>query len=150
MATIGARSTIGVLSRATGVNVETIRYYERIGLLPEPARTEGGHRSYDDDQLRRLVFIRRGRELGFSLEALKTLMRLVDGGYTCGEVRDITLAHLDDIRQKIADLHSLEKTLETIAAQCAGGAVPECPVIDALFRPFGEKHGELRETGKAR
>ncbi|MEA3277385.1 MAG: helix-turn-helix domain-containing protein [Pseudomonadota bacterium] len=139
MGTIGARSTIGVLSRETGVNVETIRYYERIGLLPEPARTEGGHRLYNEDQLRRLVFIRRGRELGFSLEDLKTLIDLVDGGYTCGEVRDITLAHLDDIRRKIVDLRRLEKTLKTTAAQCAGGIIPECPVIDTLFKPFCEK-----------
>lgn len=139
MGTIGARSTIGGLSRETSVNVETIRYYERIGLLPEPARTEGGHRLYDAEQLRRLVFIRRGRELGFSLEDIKTLISLVDGGYTCGEVRDITLPHLDDIRRKIADLRRLEKTLKTTAAQCSGGTVPECPVIDALFRPFCEK-----------
>ena len=139
MDTTRARSTIGVFSRETGVNVETIRYYERIGLLPIPARTEGGHRLYDEDQLRRLVFIRRGRELGFSLEDLKTLLRLVDSGYTCREVREIALAHLDGIRQKIADLRRLEKTLETTAARCTGATVPECAVIDALFTPFREK-----------
>lgn len=136
MAPTRRRSTIGVLSREAGVKVETIRYYERIGLLPAPARTEGGHRLYDEDQVRRLIFIRRGRELGFSLEDLKTLLRLVDGGYTCREVRAIALAHLDEVRQKIADLNRLEETLETTAARCTGDIVPDCPVIDALFTPF--------------
>ena len=94
---------------------------------------------YDEDQLRRLVFIRRGRELGFSLENLKTLIGLVDAGYTCGEVRDIALTHVDDIHQKIVDLRRMEKTLSSIAVQCSGDTIPECPVIDALFRPFRAK-----------
>lgn len=129
------RLTIGMLSKRAGVKVETIRYYERAGLMPEPIRTAGGHRMYDDGQLRRLTFIRRGRELGFPLEDLQTLIGLVDGGYTCGEVRDIALAHLNDIRRKIADLRRLEGTLELTAAQCTGGSVPECPMIDSLFDP---------------
>lgn len=129
------RLTIGMLSKRTGVKVETIRYYERAGLMPQPGRTAGGHRVYDDEQLRRLTFIRRGRELGFSLEDLRALIGLVDGGFTCGEIRDIALAHLDEIRKKIADLRRLEKTLETTATRCKGGSVPECPIIDSLFDP---------------
>lgn len=126
--------TIGALSRRAGVHIETIRYYERSGLMPKPPRSGGGHRLYHRDHLKRLVFIRRGRELGFSLEEIRALLGLVDGGgYTCGEVKALTERHLVDIRQKIADLRRLEKTLKEIASQCAGGSVPECPIIEGLF-----------------
>lgn len=127
------QSSIGELSRRTGVNVETVRYYEKIGLLPRPPRTEGGHRSYQDDHLKRLVFIRRSRKLGFSVDEIRNLLGLVAGGYGCGEVRDAALAHLKDIRQKIADLRRMERTLAETAARCAGGSTPDCPIIDALF-----------------
>jgi MerR family mercuric resistance operon transcriptional regulator len=127
--------TIGALSKRTGCNIETIRYYERIGLIPKPPRTEGGHRVYDEDQLKRLTFIRRSRELGFTLDQVRGLLGLVDGGdYTCAEVNAFTLGHRDEIRRKIADLRKLEKVLTDMASQCDGGAVPDCPVIDALFR----------------
>ena len=125
--------TIGPLSKRTQVNIETIRYYEREGLLPAPPRSEGGYRLYGDEHLRRLVFIRRGRELGFSLDEVRDLLQMVDGGYTCGEVQALTLEHLGSVRKKVADLRRLERTLKNIAAQCEGGAVPDCPVIDALF-----------------
>ncbi len=126
--------TIGGLSKQTGCNIETIRYYERIGLLPKPPRTEGGHRLYEREQIKRLVFIRRSRELGFSLDEIRTLLRLVDGKrYTCQEVKTLTEEHLGDIKKKIADLKKLQKTLGEISAQCQGGQVPECPIIDALF-----------------
>ena len=126
--------TIGGLSKQTGCNIETIRYYERIGLLPKPPRTEGGHRLYEREQIKRLVFIRRSRELGFSLDEIRTLLRLVDGKrYTCQEVKALTEEHLGDIKKKIADLKKLQKTLGEISAQCQGGQVPECPIIDALF-----------------
>lgn len=126
--------TIGALSKRAGVNIETIRYYERSGLMPEPPRSEGGHRLYSRDHLKRLAFIRRSRELGFSLEEIRALLRLVDGGdYTCGEVKALTDRHLKEVRQKIADLQRLEKTLGEISSQCEGGAVPECPIIEALF-----------------
>jgi MerR family mercuric resistance operon transcriptional regulator len=82
-----------------------------------------------------LNFIRRCRELGFSLEEIRGLLALVDGGtYTCAEVKDLTIDHLHSIRAKIADLRLLEKTLNEMVAKCIGDAVPECPVIDALFR----------------
>jgi MerR family mercuric resistance operon transcriptional regulator len=130
----GSTLTIGALSRRTGVNIETIRFYERIGILPRPPRSAGGHRIYGYDLLRRLDFVRRSRELGFSLDEVRGLLRLVDGGhYTCAEVKTITLNHLRDVRHKIADLRRLERTLAEVAGKCRGGKVPECPVIDALF-----------------
>ena len=126
--------SIGSLSRLSGCHIETIRYYERIGLIPEPPRTAGGHRSYALSHERRLVFIRRCRELGFSIEEIRVLLGLVDGGdYTCGEVKSVTDRHLNGVRRKIADLKNLERTLKTIGAACAGGQVPDCPIIDALY-----------------
>ncbi len=126
--------TRGRLAREAGCNIETIRYYERIGLLPAPSRARNGYRLYGDPTCRRLRFVLRGRELGFSIEELRELLRLVDGGeYSCGEVRDLTLAHVGTIRVKIADLRRLETTLSGIAGKCAGGRVPDCPVIDALL-----------------
>ena len=125
---------IGALSRRSGVNIETIRFYERIGILPKPPRTQGGHRVYSRDHLKRLSFVRRSRELGFTLDEVRGLLELVDGGrYTCAEVKTITLNHLADIRRKIADLRRLERTLSDMAGKCKGGRVPECPVIDVLF-----------------
>jgi MerR family mercuric resistance operon transcriptional regulator len=124
--------TIGALSEQTGVNVETIRYYEREGLLPSAPRTAGGHRVFDQAHLRRLIFIRRSRELGFSGTEVRTLLGLVDGGYTCGEVRDLTLTHLVSVRAKIADLRRLENTLTTISSKCEGGDTPDCPIVEAL------------------
>jgi MerR family transcriptional regulator, mercuric resistance operon regulatory protein len=98
----------------------SLRYYEREGLLPSAARTAGGRRVFDEAHLRRLFFTRRSRELGFSGTEVRTLLGLVDGGYTCGEVRDLTLRHLVSVRAKIADLRRLEKTLTTISReQCA-------------------------------
>lgn len=129
---------IGKLSSRGGCKIETIRYYERIGLVPEPPRTEGGHRLYDHAHLRRLVFIRRSRDLGFSIEEIRGLLGLVDGGdYTCGEVEEIMVEHLRSIRKKITDLRRLEKTLKDISSKCEGGTVPECPIIDALQMSSG-------------
>ncbi len=127
--------TIGALSRRTGCKVVTIRYYERIGILPAPPRSDGGYRIYGTNHLKRLNFVRRSRELGFTLAQVRGLLALVDGGeYTCGEVQSITLDHLDEVRAKISDLQRLERVLEEMATRCKGGAVPECPVVDALYR----------------
>ena len=125
---------IGQLSKQADCKIETIRYYEKIDLLPEPSRTEGGYRIYTDNHLKRLVFIRRSRELGFTIEEIRTLLRLVDGGaYTCSDIKVIAMEHMDDIRQKITDLKKLEKTLSQIASQCSGDSAPECPIVEALF-----------------
>lgn len=124
----------GELANLSGCNIETVRFYEKQGLLPAPPRTAGGHRDYDREHLRRLTFIRRSRELGFTLEEVRGLLGLVDGGaWTCAEVKEMTLEHLADVRRKIADLQKLAAILEDMAAQCDGGAVPECPIVDALL-----------------
>lgn len=126
--------SIGALSKDTGVNIETIRYYERIGVMPAPERSAGGFRKYREAHLKRLNFIRRGRELGFSLADLRGLLRLVDGhAYTCARVRALTLQHLAETRGKITDLRRLERVIADMAAKCTGRRVPDCPIIDALF-----------------
>ena len=130
--------TIGQISKRTRCNIETIRYYEKIGLLPAPPRSEGGYRLYGEDHLKRLTFIRQSRALGFSLDEIRSLLRLVDkGDYTCSEVKEITSEHLDAVRRKISDLRVLEKALEDMVSQCDDGRVPECPVIEALFQASG-------------
>jgi MerR family mercuric resistance operon transcriptional regulator len=121
------------LARRTGCNLETIRYYEKIGMMPEPPRTASGYRVYDERHVARLRFILRGRELGFSIDELRGLLGLVDGGIqTCAQVKERTEQHLTDVRAKIADLKRIEKVLARTAAQCSGEQVPECPVLEAL------------------
>lgn len=126
--------SIGEIAQRTGVHIETVRYYEKVGLLPPPPRTEGGHRLYADDHLKRLIFIRRSRELGFTLDEIRNLLSLVKGGYACGEVQKAAVDHLRIIRRKIADLRRMERTLAETAARCEGGAAPACPIIDVLSR----------------
>jgi len=134
-----AGRSIGALSKRTGCNIETIRYYERIGLMPPASRSDGGHRLYGEAQSRRLGFIRRTRELGFTLDQIRTLLKLVDGGrYTCAQLKRITVRHLDEVRRKVADLRKIERVVREMATRCDGGSVPECPVVDALFdQAFG-------------
>lgn len=127
--------TIGPLSEKTGCNIETIRYYERIGMMPKPPRTAGGHRVYREEHLKRLTFIRRSRELGFTLDQVRNLLLLVDGDdFTCDEVKTMTLEHADNVHRKINDLKKLERVLKDMVSQCDRGDVPDCPVIDALFQ----------------
>ena len=128
----------GALAREAGVNIETIRYYEKIGLMPEPFRADNGYRVYGETGLKRLSFIRRCRELGFSLDQVRDLLGLVDGGdYTCAEVRDLSVVRLGDVRQKIRDLRKMERTLKEMVSQCDGGLVPECPIVDRLYTSRG-------------
>lgn len=134
--------TMGQLARQSGVNLETIRYYERIGILSEPPRTSGGHRKYEGEHLRRLTFIRRARELGFTLDEVRALLGLVDAqNGSCAEARRLGLGHLADIRGKIADLRRMERVLKEMVARCADGTLPECPLIEAL-------NGDLPRTSK--
>jgi len=127
--------SIGRLSKDTGTNIETIRYYERVGLLPRPARSEGGYRLYRIDHLKRLSFIRRGRALGFSIDEVRTLLRLADERRRpCAEVRVVAEAHLKDVRAKIADLEAMERVLKSTVARCARGTGSHCPMIEALYR----------------
>ena len=115
------------------MNIETIRYYERTKVLPAPARTASGRRIYQSADARTLAFLRRARELGFSLDEIRALLRL--GGpekASCREVRRIAAHHLDDIRAKIDDLRKLERLLAKTVAQCTGTTAPVCPVLDIL------------------
>jgi MerR family mercuric resistance operon transcriptional regulator len=125
--------TIGAISRAAGVNIETIRYYERVGVLPAPPRTASGRRAYGEQEKRILTFIRRGRELGFSLSEIRALLALgAPGDASCAEVREIASLHLAAVRSKIADLARLESLLAEAVARCTGDAAPACPVLDIL------------------
>ena len=124
---------IGHLARVTGTKVETIRYYERIGVMPEPARSGGNYRAYSEQHLRRLAFVRRSRDLGFTLEQVRELLRLADRpNQPCHEADAIAREHLAAVERKIADLRRLATELRHVSSQCAGGAISECRVIEAL------------------
>ncbi len=130
-----ATISIGDLSKRTGCNIETIRYYEKIGLLPAPARSVGGHRVFRADHLRRLSFVRRARQLGFTLDAVRALLGLAESRQrSCAQVRRLTEAHLGEIRAKIADLKRMERVLRDTVRLCADGTRPDCPIIEALSR----------------
>ena len=130
----GELLTRGALAAQTGCNIETIRYYEQIGILPPPPRSQGGHRLYGESLAKRLNFVRRSRDLGFTLEEIRELLHLVDGGnYTCAQVETLAHEHVQDIHRKIGDLKKLKAVLEGMVSECSGGKVPECPIIDALF-----------------
>lgn len=125
---------IGALADRTGVKVETIRYYEQVGLLPPPERSEGNQRRYGGRHVERLAFIKHARDLGFSVDSIRTLLKLSDSpSLACDEAHAIAVAHLEDVRHKIARLRSLEQELGRIAAACSGGvAACDCAVIEAL------------------
>ena len=126
---------IGVLSKHTRCKVETIRYYEKAGLLPAPARSPGGYRLYRNDHLKRLTFIRRARALGFAIEEVRKLLTLADQRRRpCAEVRVVATAHLEDVRAKIADLRAMERVLRQTVTRCADGRRTDCPLIEALYR----------------
>ena len=128
--------TIGDLSARTGVNIETIRYYEKIGLLPAPARSVGNRRLYEADHHKRLSFIRRARDLGFPIEQIRTLLDLARSeGLACGEALAVTEHHLTGIRSRLRDLRRLERVLMQLAASCRAGARDHCPVLEALTIP---------------
>lgn len=126
-------SSIGALAHTTGVKVETIRYYERIGLLPAPARTGGNYRSYGPAHQRRLAFIRRSRDLGFTLDQVRTLLDLADRkDRDCADVDAIARSHLADVERKIADLAVLRSELQDMIEHCGQSTVAECRIIRAL------------------
>ena len=124
---------IGELSTRTGVNIETIRYYERIGLIPAPPRKNGRRRIYDESHVRRLRFVRRSRGLGFALDDIRTLLALADRGeQACSETKEMTVRHLADVRGKIASLRKLERALREMTDACRPGRQSSCPILDAL------------------
>lgn len=125
--------SIGAVARATGIKVETVRWYERVGLLPQPERTAGNYRSYGREHLARLSFIRRARELGFSLDQVRTLLRLADDReQSCAEVDGVAREHLHVVERKIADLEALRRELSGLIASCGQGSISECRILQAL------------------
>ena len=127
------RITRGELARRTGVNIETIRYFETIGVLATPERTEGGHRIYNEGHVRTLGFVRRARNLGFTPQEVRAILALGGPGKACcDEVREIAQHHLATVRAKLADLAELEQLLTGTVEHCSGEADPECAVIELI------------------
>ena len=124
---------IGELASATGTKVETVRYYEKIGLLPPPARTSANYRAYGNDHLARLSFIRRARDLGFTLEAVRELLTLSDDkAQSCEAVDSVARVHLTEIDRKVRDLKSLRSELNRVIGSCSHGTVADCKIIETL------------------
>jgi Cu(I)-responsive transcriptional regulator len=124
---------IGELARAAKTKAETIRYYERIGLLPEPPRTTGNYRNYSAVHVARLTFTRRSRDLGFSIEQIRALLDMADQKeQSCEAVDAIAREHLAEVKQKLANLSALRRELESMIGQCQHGTVGECRILEAL------------------
>jgi Cu(I)-responsive transcriptional regulator len=141
---VNGRLSIGNLAKATGTKVVTIRYYEKVGLLPKPARTEGNYRAYCDGHTVRLRFIRRCRDLGFTLDQIRDLLRFSSQeDQACSEVDRITAQHLTEIEQKVSDLTRLADELRRLSACCHGnGIIAHCRIIEALS-PDAAAEGRL-------
>lgn len=133
---------IGELGAATGTKVETIRYYEQIGLLPPPARSASNYRSYGTSHLQRLAFIRRARDLGFPLDQVRELLGLADDrSRSCEAVDEIARAHLATVKRKVKELGSLGRELERLIGQCGQGVIGDCRIIEALADAEGRSAG---------
>lgn len=125
--------TIGTLARNTGTKVQTIRYYEQIGLLNEPGRTAGGQRRYAQSDLDRLAFVRHGRQLGFSLDAIRDLLGLSDNPeQSCSQADSIAQQQLVQVQQRILRLQALETELQRMITECDGGQTGDCRVLEVL------------------
>lgn len=141
---------IGDLAERTGTNTPTIRYYEEIGLLPRPGRQEGNQRRYGNEDVRRLTFIRRCRDFGFSIDQVRTLTSLVqDRSRSCLEARDLAQEHLREVRAKLKELRELEKSIagfvESCNVACAGGPGPDCIILE----DFGNTAPKAAERRRA-
>lgn len=145
---MNARLSIGFVARQTGCTVPTIRYYEEIGLLPPAGRTEAGQRQFDERTIRRLGFIRRCRDFGFSIEQVRELVGLVDASdRPCAEVRDIAATHLVEVRRKLDELKALEASLSAFVCSCesacVGGPAVDCTILEDLAA--SERRAQGRE-----
>ena len=139
--------TIGKLATATTVNIETIRYYERAGLIASPARTEGNYRAYCAADVTRLRFIKRTRDLGFSLQQVRALLSISgEREQDCDTVDAIAIEHLSEVDRKIADLQALRRELADAVASCKGGTVAECRILEA-FSPTSGQQVDNRQAG---
>ena len=136
----------GEVAAASGCHIETIRYYERIGLLPRPARTQAGYRTYGPDDVGRLRFITRGRELGFSLDEIRSLLSLAeDPKLRCGDVDQLARRHLADIEARIRELRRIARVLETTIRSCVGGTRGSCAILGTL-----QERAVLADSQRAR
>ena len=126
--------TIGQLAKEAQVNVETVRYYERRGLMPEPPRRESGYRQYPLDSVARIRFIKRAQELGFSLKEISELLSLrIDPDTTCGDIKRKAELKVEDIERKIRTLQSMKRALTKLVSSCRGrGPTSECPILEML------------------
>jgi Cu(I)-responsive transcriptional regulator len=134
---------IGDASSASGVSAKMIRHYESLGLLPEPMRTASGYRIYDDTDVHTLRFIRRARDLGFSMKEVEQLLSLWrNRRRASGDVRKVAQAHIADLDRRIAELQEMRRTLEHLVDHCRGDHRPECPILDDLADQTGADAGE--------
>jgi DNA-binding transcriptional MerR regulator len=145
---------IGELARRAGTNPPTVRYYEQIGILPPASRRDGGQRSYGEEDVRRLIFIRRCRDFGFSIEQVRALAALVqDRERSCLEARDLAQVHREAVRARLHELKALEGTIarfvERCEVACAGGPGPDCVVLEDLHQPRA-LHGDRRRGAESR
>ncbi len=125
---------IGRLAKNANCQVETVRFYEKNGLMPKPDRTESGHRVYGREHEKRLRFIRRSREMDFSLDEIRFLLRAVeDDNPSCADVEKFSKKHLSLIQDKIRELKAMEKTMKSLLNECQGNRAPGCPLIDVLY-----------------
>ncbi len=130
------RFSIGEIAKQSDCKVETIHYYEKIKLMPQPARTQGGHRIYDKTQLKRLRFIRKCRDLGFSIEQIKELLTFIDEpNHFCGEVKALAMVQYRKVQEKIDELKKLQEALNNMIVKCKGEqyTIDNCPIIDSLL-----------------
>jgi MerR family mercuric resistance operon transcriptional regulator len=128
--------SIGLLAKRAKCKVETVYYYEKEALMPKPPRSEGGHRVYDIKHLKRLNFIRRSRDLGFSLKQVRELLTFIDEpNHCCGEVKSMASLQVQEVQQKIDDLQRLKQALNDMISQCKGDdyAIEDCPIVDSLY-----------------
>lgn len=135
--------SIGQVAKGAAVGVETVRFYEREGLVPAPKRRPSGYRQYPTDTVRRIRFVQAAKELGFTLKEIRELLSLrVTAGKTCADVRELAIAKLADVEAKLAELSRMQAALAKLAASCTGvGPTSECPLLDALDAQ-GEIYGD--------
>ncbi len=138
---------IGQASRATGVSTKMIRYYEQIGLIPRAARRDSGYRDYDPADVHRLRFIRRARDLGFSVEQIGDLLALwTDRQRASADVKSLALNHVERLRVKLLEVQQMIDTLESLARSCHGNDRPDCPIIEGLAEPAAAPAPARRRT----
>lgn len=147
---MAAELTIGHVARKSGCKVQTVRYYEQVGLLPSPRRSSGNQRLYDSAAVERLSFIRHARDLGFSLDAVRELLSLADTpDQPCAAADSIARARLLEVERRIARLTRLKVELERMIAQCSGGRIADCRIVQVLGDHslcLSESHGSEKET----